>query len=238
MKNFGHIKSQIEKIILESYLNNNFSEEIKNFKKFVLDNKIISKLYYLYDDLNSNKGLTQSLAENYINECIIIYENTVNKLRGSDIKNLKLWLKDIESENHYTNIDNLFSQDILNIESKIRSKNFIVESLKEEIAQKNEVINIPLSSMVKVANKAINNYIESLNESDRKELNNLLSKEEGELKNEFETIKKNLLEKLENIKLNSDSDIKEKIDETINKVLSEDCNRLSYLRLKNLQENI
>ena len=39
----GQIKSGVEKILLESYSNNTFANEIKVFKKLVLENKNISK---------------------------------------------------------------------------------------------------------------------------------------------------------------------------------------------------
>ena len=45
---FGIIKSKIENVLLESYKNNTFKDEVKNFKKLVLENKNVSKLYYLY----------------------------------------------------------------------------------------------------------------------------------------------------------------------------------------------
>ena len=53
---FGLLKSKIEKNLLESYSKGKLAEEIKIFKKLVLENKTLSRLYYLYDELNSNKG--------------------------------------------------------------------------------------------------------------------------------------------------------------------------------------
>ena len=70
MKNFGLLKSKIENVLLESYSNNTFKNEITTFKKLVLENKNISNLYYLYDELNSPKSLNESFVNDYINECI------------------------------------------------------------------------------------------------------------------------------------------------------------------------
>jgi len=66
--------------LLDSYVKGTLKSEIKNFKKNVLENKNISKLYYLYDDLSTNKGLDNVMVNDYINECVIIYENTLNKI--------------------------------------------------------------------------------------------------------------------------------------------------------------
>ncbi len=60
MIKFGNIKSKIEEKLLESYSKNTFKSEMKNFKSMVLGNKNISKLFYLYDEMSSNKGLNES----------------------------------------------------------------------------------------------------------------------------------------------------------------------------------
>jgi len=44
MIKFGILKSKIEKVLLESYSNDTFKDELKNFKKLVLENKNISKM--------------------------------------------------------------------------------------------------------------------------------------------------------------------------------------------------
>ena len=95
----GHIKSAIEQRLLESYSNNTFSSEIKTFKKLVLENKNMSKLFYLYDELNSKKGLNENVVDSYINECITLFENTINKMEPNEFLPLKKWVKDSSSEN-------------------------------------------------------------------------------------------------------------------------------------------
>ena len=38
--------------------------------------------------LNSNKGLNESIVDDYIYECITIYENTINKIKNSTLVDL------------------------------------------------------------------------------------------------------------------------------------------------------
>jgi hypothetical protein len=148
MTNFGIIKSKIEDVLLESYKNDTFKEEFKKFKKLVLENKKIRKLFYLYDDLSSNKGLAESIVDDYVNECITIYENTVNKIQESDITPLKLWVKNSKVVNQYNNIDNLFSRDILTIESRITSKKLISETIKKLPIKKTDTVQIKQSQIL------------------------------------------------------------------------------------------
>jgi len=236
---FGIIKSKMEKVLLESYANNTFKDEIKTFNYLVLDNKNLSKLYYLYDELNSNKGLNESVAKDYINESIKIYENTLNKITESDLRKLNIWLSDVKCNNVYEHIDNVFNLDVLNIESNINSKKVVVESLKRTPVKKQEPVNIPISAMVKVANKTITNYVENLNESEKQELTKLLKEDDKELKQKFQFLKESLLTKLENMKSSeSDVTIQSRINETLTKVSSEKYDKLTYFKLKNLNENL
>jgi hypothetical protein len=77
---FGLLKSKIENVLLESYKKNTFKEEMKIFKKLVIENKNISKLLFLYDELSSPKGLEESIASEFMLESIIRYENLINKI--------------------------------------------------------------------------------------------------------------------------------------------------------------
>jgi len=239
MMNFGILKSRIENTLLESYSKGTLKEEIKNFKKYVLENKNISKLYYLYDDLSSNKGMDNNLVFDYINECITVYENTVNKIKDSDVNNIKNWAKNTVVENQYKNIDNLFSNNVLMIESRLESRKLISENLKKKPVTKSETPLIPISSMINVANKTITNYIDSLNESDKKELLKVLSEDDSKYSNEFENIKESVINKLNTLKDETvDKSTKSKIEETLSKVVSEKYDKLSYFKLKSLNENI
>ena len=237
--NFGILKSKIENVLLESYTKDTFKDEIKTFKKIVLENKNISKLFYLYDELNSPKSLNESYAKEYVNECITMYENTVNKIKQSDINKIKSWVGDKKVVNLYENIDTLFSTDVLTIESKIKCRNIIVESLKKIPVVKTTDIDLPLSTMVSVANKTIKSYINSLNESDKKELMKLLSEDDSKLSSEFDTIKEGVVSKLMEMKnASTDVTMQNRIDETLSKVVSEKYDKLTYFKLKGLKENL
>jgi len=240
MIKFGNIKSKIEEKLLESYSNNTFKTEMKNFKSLVLGNKNISKLFYLYDEMSSNKGLNESLVNDYIYECITIYENTINKIEDNTISNLKKWVSNVNCENKYENIDNLFSTDVLTIESRLKSKKIISENLiKSPENKKVETVNLPISTMVNIANKTFSNYVESLNESDRKELINFLKTDESELEPQYESIKNEVKSKLNSIvESTPDAETLERVNETLTKVDSETFNKLNYFKLKNLNENL
>jgi len=93
--------------------------------------------------------------------------------------------------------------------------------------------------MVNVANRTISNYIETLEESDKKELISILSSDSTELEKEFEQIKEDVVKKLTTLKESvEDNETKTKVDETLEKINSEKFDKLSYFKLKNLKETL
>jgi hypothetical protein len=127
------------------------------------------------------------------------------------------------------------------LENKIQSRKKIVESLKSVgvISESEKLINVPLKSMVDVANKTVNEFLSSISESEKKELLEIIKEDENKLNIKFDFIKENTLKRLDNI-LNSESDneVKKTISETIEKVKSETFNKISYIKLKNLNESL
>jgi hypothetical protein len=236
---FGILKSKIENVLLESYKNGTFKDELKNFDKLVLKNKNISKLFYLYDDLTSNKGLNESIVDEYINESTKLFENTFNKLTTSDFNKISTWVKNDKSENKYETIDSLFGGGVLTIENRIKSKKLISESLMKQPIKDEEVINVPISSMISMANKTISKFVDNLTESEKNEFNRLLSVDDSELKPKYSTIKESVVEKLNTMyNQNHDQPTRKAINETIEKLSTEKYDKLNYYKLKSLYENL
>jgi len=238
----GVLKSKVEKLLSESYGKGTFKEEIRNFNKNVLSNKNISKLFFLYDTLSSKNGLDRKIAEDYVLESITMFENIINTTDRKDLEKLKKWVIGVNSHNSYNDIDNLFygSSDVLHLENKVRSKQRIIEGLiRPTIVEDKEPIMLPLSSMVKVANKTIDDFISNLSESDKKELTLLLKEDESKLIDRFNSLKDDATVKLIFVMENEPSeDIKNTILETIDNIKSKKFDRLEYFRLKNLVDNL
>jgi succinate dehydrogenase flavin-adding protein (antitoxin of CptAB toxin-antitoxin module) len=237
---FGILKTKIENVLLESYKDGSFKNELKTFKKLVLENKNINRLYYIYDDLSSNKGLNNEVANDYINEMVTLYENTFNKVIPTDFKKIKDWVNNSSvSKNNYEVIDNLLSSGVLNLESKIKSKKVITKTITKQPVIEKDVVKIPLSTMVNMANKTITNYINGLNESEKKEFNELLSVDDSELEPKYSTIKESVVEKLQTMyNQNHDLPTRKSITETVEKISIEKYDKLNYYKLKNLHDNL
>lgn len=238
MKSFGIYKSKIEKVLMESFSNGTFKNTMSEFKKFVLNNKEISEMYYLYDRLSEKSGMNKDEAKDLIEECIKSFHKI--KVKPQKLKLLENWLKKIETPNEYFHLDEIFSEDVLKLESRISSKKYIIESLtsKKETTKK-EVINIPLKSSLSVANKTLSNFIDTLNESEKKEFLQIAQLDTKQLNESFDILKEEVSSKLVYIlEKESDEEIKQKLRETILKVEEEMPDRLNYYKLKKFNETI
>jgi hypothetical protein len=235
---FGELKSKIETCLSESYKNKNLKKDLFVFEQLVLNNKNIAKVFFLYDELSSNKGLSESVANEFIKESITAYENLINKINPKNIKELKSWVGHIQCENTYKSIDDLFSTNVLTLENKIKSKKVILEGLKNKSKDQKEVIQVPLKSMISIANKTVDKFITSLSESEQKELKTILSIPKETLIENYSKIKDEVVSKLNDQKSTSDSETSQTIDKVLTKLQTESFNELNYYKLKQLNEGL
>ena len=229
---FGQIKSIIEKNLLESYKNEkDFKKSLKEFKHNVLNNKTMSKLYSLYDQLSTPQGLSESDSKEFLEEGITLIQKLV-----SDIKT-PMVLETVE--NKYSDIDSLVYTNKLDLLERVNSKKNIIKiiSSKNEIVK--ESINIPIKTMVSIANQTLNNYIENLDENSKKEFLQIISEDIESLETKFETIRESTILKLNTMLEKEDEfEIKTKLSETIERIKVEKFDQLNFLKLKNLENSI
>jgi hypothetical protein len=244
MSSFGQIKTKIEKVLLNSYKTKNFKENIKEFKKYVLNNKKIAEAYFLYDELSSQKGLSENIVDDYISESFEVLRNIIDN-SSEDIKKLSSWVDKLLQEqvdNNYEDIDKqIYTKNVVkNLESLIESKQRIKKNLMtKKTVSENSSINIPLSSMIKIATNIFNKEFVSLNEEEKKEFKYLTSLKGEKLTEEINNVKNSVIEKLtKNLNESKESDLSEKIQATINKINESEETVSSLYKLQQLNKGL
>lgn len=230
---FGAVKSLIEKNLLESYNNEKeFKKTLREFKHNVLSNKSMSKAYTIYDQLSTPQGLSEQDAKYFIEEGI----NILNKV----LPTVKLPSNVTEkTQNNYSDIDTLVYSQRVNLIERVNAKKNLIKILTSSKESIKESVNIPISSMVAVANQTIRNYIETLDENSKKEFMQIVSEDTKVLENKFETIRESAISKLNSILEKEEAqEMKTRISETIDKIKLEKFDQLNFLKLKNLEESI
>jgi len=230
---FGKVKTIIENNLSESVKDKKiFKENIKNFKKHILSDKNLSKLYVLYGDLSKPRGLSESAAKTYLDEGIDWAKKLINKSKIPVILNKT----DI---NEYENIDKLVYESTKNVEELVGIKKDILNILMQPIRLNENKINLPISSMVKVVNTKVNEYINTLNEETKKEILALLKEDRNKLNDDFKSLKSDTEKKLIELSLNETNvEVKAKILKAIDKVKSDKFDILNYYEIKNLNKSL
>lgn len=230
---FGTIKSIIENNLLESYKNEKeFKKTLREFKHNVLNNKSMSKAYTLYDQLSTPQGLNEGDAKEFLEEGISLLQRV--------LPSIKLPTNVSESvKNSYGDIDTLVYTQKMSLSERIKSKKNIVAVLTSKPQDIKESINIPVKSMVNIANQTLRNYLDTLDENSKKEFIQIVSEDTKVLEEKFEVIRESAISKLNTIMENeNESEIKSRISETIIKLKDEKFDQMNFLRLKNLEESI
>ena len=142
-------------------------------------------------------------------------------------------------EHQYSDIDALVYTNKFNLLERVNSKKNITSVLTSTNSVVKESINIPLKSMVSIANQTLNKYVETLDESSKKEFFQLISEDTKSLEDKFETIRESAINKL-NVILEKEEEfeLKTKLSETIDRLETEKFDQLNFLKLKNLEESI
>jgi polyhydroxyalkanoate synthesis regulator phasin len=230
---FGEVKSIIEESLIESYKDSkNFKSVMKEFHTNILTNKSLSKLYSLYDDLNSEKSLSEKEAKEYLEEGISLIRVILENAKLPKFTSKKI-------ENKYKDLDTLVYTKNLNISERVSAKNNLISNLTKSPNSLKESINLPLTSMVSVANQTLKNYIETMDESTKKDFFKVIKSDQNDLEKEFGTIKESAINKLQTIlEGENEFELKTKISETIDRLKNEEFNQMNFVRISSLEKSI
>lgn len=242
MNTFGTIKTKIEKASIGLYGKPEFKTYMSQLKTMVLENKDLSELYYIYDDLSKKKGLSNDIATDYINESIeysqILIENNERSL-----KNVDEWISSIvkNSVNNYKDIDvTIYNKSIKNLETVLESKKRIINTMiSEDKIDIKESINLPLNTMLKVANDRLNKELSNISEVERKELIDLSSLSDRDIKLEIDTLKENVISNLKtSLNESKENDLKDTIENTIKKISESKYDKYNLYQLRKLNQGL
>ena len=244
MNKFGQIKSNIESLLTKSYGKNAFKTNMKSFKSHIIENEKLAEAYFLYDELSKKKGLSKDIVDDYVNECVETIKGILTT-ESTKLKEVNMWVSEglkTDSDNNYTNIDTVvYSTSIKNLEKVLECKNTIKKLLgeTEEVTKVTESVNIPLSSMLKIATNTFNREYGDISEEEKKELKNLLSLSKTELTEEITISKGVVLKKLtEKVNESNDEDLNNRVNETINRINKSEISLTSLYKLKQLEHGL
>jgi hypothetical protein len=238
MSTFGKIKTKIEKASIELYGKPSFKGFINQLKTVVLENKDIAELYYIYDDLSEKKGLPKDIVDTYVNESIE-YSQILIESNKKTLSIIDKWITSIvgDTNSNYKDIDNtIYLNSIKELETVLESKTKIKSTLiSEEKKEVKESVNLPLKTMLSIANKTLSKELSNLTESDKEELKTITSLNKDELKKQIDGLKESVSSKLKlTLNESKDVDLSSAIQNTINKVNGAKYDHYNLYKLRKL----
>ncbi len=234
---FGLYKTAIEKKLVNSFVSENLTKDMKRFKDLVLNSEETKTLFFIYDKLNENLGLDKDSANILVDE--VIKETKDIIIPNNHLEKLNKWLKNELSESEYSHIDKILNTNINKIEDRIESRKIVVENLMKEKQTKKTTPKLPISSLKKIANSVASKYLSNLDESTQKEVISLLKENEDVLKIKFNEEKEQVISKLNSlIESETEEETKKKINETKEKVTSTIFSVNELIKIKELNSHL
>jgi hypothetical protein len=103
----------------------------------------------------------------------------------------------------------------------------------------NESVKIPVSSMVKIANQTLENYIQTMDVESKKLFLEVIKGDKEKMENDYTKLKENTISKLNGLLSNqSENEMKSKISETIEKLQNENFTQINYVKLISLENGL
>lgn len=248
MSKIGIIKSKLIKKLTESYGQKNRTE-LKNILKSITENKKFKEMYLFYEEMENKYIEDKETAKLYVEglENLLNSQSINNELlMFCEELNAKLGEFEIEGNELYESLDQLFTQDTLsNIENKVVARKKLIEHLTKKKQASNEEKNIVPFTMNEnllygvLANNFNVLYGSTLSEEQQAEFKNIMSLTNDDVIVKTNELKENINSRIESILTEStDSEMNNKLNKVKEEVNIKEASRLNYFRLIELRNGL
>jgi len=244
MNKFGVIKTKLLNKLTESYTNEN-KGEIKNILTTIKENKNFKEMYLFYEEIENKYIDDKETAKLYVEGVINILKQQMDDLTTFCTSLNKMINVEAINENEiYNSLDILIEKDSLsNIEKKVNAKKNLVNHLttKKEIKESKDSTLIPNENLL---NAVLTNnfnalYSNTLSESQKEELKNILSIPYDEIITKTTELKESIVSQVSTLLSESnETDLINKLNAVKDEVNQMFPSRYNYYRLNELKNGL
>lgn len=244
MNKFGTIKSKLLSKLTESYASEN-KAEIKDILTTIKENKDFKEMYLFYEEIENKYIEDKETAKLYVEGVITILKQQMDDLTTFCTSlNKMINVESINENEIYNSLDVLIEKDNLsNIEKKVIAKKKLVEHLttKKEIKESKDSTLIPNETLL---NAVLTNnfnvlYSNTLSESQKEELKNILSIPYEDLITKTSELKESIISQVSTlISESSEKDLSTKLNAVKDEVTQMHPSRYNYYRLNELKNGL
>jgi hypothetical protein len=244
MNKFGVLKTKMLTKLTESYAKEN-KAEVKDILNTIKENKEFKEMYLFYEEIENKYFDDKETAKLYVEEL-----NTILKSKATNISNFSKSLEEkigevqITENELYSTLDQLSENDSLNnIDKKVIAKKKLVEHLvtKKQIKESTEKTYTSNENLLHavLANNFNVLYNNSLNESQKETLKNIISLNDDELEVKTTELKESINNQVETLLSEStDTYFASKLSQVKNEVGEMKTSKLNYYRLTELKNGL
>ena len=244
MNNFGIIKTKLLNKLTESYANEN-KAEIKNILTTIKENKDFKEMYLFYEEIEGKHISDKETAKLYVEGLsTILIQSNENLKAFCESLDKTLVNTDVGSSDLYQALDTLTESDKLsNIEKKVIAKKKLVEHLttKKEITESKDTTLVPNETLLNavLANNFNVLYSNTLSESQKEELKNILSIPYEDLLTKTSELKESINNQVSTLLSESnETDLINKLNAVKDEVNQMFPSRYNYYRLNELKNGL
>jgi hypothetical protein len=247
MNKFGALKSKLLNKLTESYANEN-KTEIKNILTTIKENKDFKEMYLFYEEIESKYIEDKETAKLYVEGLNTYFGQPIGNWDSLNMfcesLHSKLGNSEIETNELYGSLDILSEKDSLsNIEKKVIAKKKLVEHLttKKEIKESKDSKIIPNETLLQavLANNFNVLYSNTLSESQKEELKNILSISYDDLINKSNELSESIINQVSTLLSESnDADLTTKLNKVKDEVSKMTTSKYNYYRLTELKNGL
>jgi hypothetical protein len=244
MNKIGVLKTKILKKLTESYSSQNKSE-MKDILKTIKENKDFKELYLFYEEIENKYFEDKEVAKLYVEELnTILRSKSKSLVEFCSSLNQKLGELEINENEVYSTLDQLLEEDSLNnIDKKVIAKKKLVSHLttKKEIKESKDSTLIPNENLL---NAVLTNnfnalYSNTLSESQKEELKNILSIPYDEIITKTTELKESIVSQVSTLLSESnETDLINKLNAVKDEVNQMFPSRYNYYRLNELKNGL
>jgi hypothetical protein len=247
MNKFGTIKSKMLTKITESYSKQN-KNEVKDMLNTIKENKAFKEMYLFYEEIENKYFEDKEIAKLYVEGLNTYFGQPMGNWNDLNVfcESLHNRLSDIETETNelYESLDVLSENDKLsNIEKKVIAKKKLVEHLttKKEVNESTDSTTIGNETLLHavLANNFNVLYSNTLSESQKEELKNILNLSNEELETKTTELKESIINQVSTLISESrETDLSTKLLKVKDEVTGMSPSKLNYYRLTELKNGL
>lgn len=247
MNKFGTVKNKILTKLTESYVKENKSE-IKEVLSLIKENKDFKEMYLFYEEIENKYIEDKEIAKLYVEGLSTYFGQPIGNMTNintlCESLHKKLENVEITSNDLYESLDMLSEKDSLsNIEKKVIAKRKLIEHLttKKEISEYKGTTIISNENLLNavLANNFNVLYSNTLTESQKDELKNILSISYDELISKSNELSESIINQVSTlISESNDTDLANKLNSVKDEVSKMSPSRYNYYRLIELKNGL